>query len=65
MELWAQYRKAKPILKLRTIGLGELVGFDGLGDRADLVDLEKEAVAGFFVDCHLDPLGVGHRQVLE
>ena len=51
-------------LPLRTIGLGELMGLDGLRNRSDLVDLEEEAVAGFFVHCHLDPLGVGHGQVL-
>lgn len=37
---------------------------NGLGDRADLVDFEQQAVAGLFVHCLLDPLGIGHGQVV-
>ena len=37
---------------------------DGLGDGADLVDLEQEAVAGLDVHGLLDALGVGHGQVV-
>ena len=47
-----------------TVGLGEIVGFDGLCDGADLVDLQQETVARLFLDGHVDPLGVGHGQIV-
>ena len=37
----------------------------GLGDRADLVDFEQQAVAGSLLGSFLYPLGVGHRQVVS
>lgn len=46
------------------IALGQLVSLDGLGDGADLVDLEQQAVAGLLLDGGGDPLGVGHGQVV-
>merc|ERR1719259_81642 len=36
-----------------------------LSDRADLVDLEEEAVAGLLVDGRLDASGVGDGQVVS
>ena len=38
---------------------------DGLGDGADLVDLEQQAVAGLDVDSLLDDFGVGDGQVVS
>lgn len=37
---------------------------DGFCDRADLIDLEQQTVAGLLLHCPLDALGVGHRQVI-
>lgn len=36
----------------------------GLGDRADLVHFEQQAVAGSLLSSFLYSLGVGHRQVI-
>ncbi len=47
-----------------TVGLAEVVGGDGLGDGADLVHLEEQAVAGLLVDGGLDPLGVGDGEIV-
>lgn len=38
---------------------------DGLGHGADLVDLEQQTVAGLLVHCLLDPLGIGHCEVVS
>lgn len=38
---------------------------DGLGDGANLVDFEQQTVAGLLVNSLLDPLGVGHCQVVS
>lgn len=38
---------------------------DGLGHGADLVDLEQQTVAGLLVHCLLDPLGIGHSEVVS
>lgn len=37
---------------------------DGFRDRADLIDLEQQAVAGLFLHGALDALWVGHCQVI-
>ena len=39
---------------LLTVGLGEVVGLDGLGDGANLVDLEEKGVASLLVNSHLE-----------
>lgn len=41
-----------------------LGGLDGLGESADLVDLEEKGVAGLLLDGSLDALGVSHSQVI-
>lgn len=46
------------------VALGQKVGLNGFGDGADLVDLEQQAVACLLLDGGLDPLGVGHGQVV-
>ena len=38
---------------LLTVGLGEVVGLDGLGDGTDLVDLQEQGVASLLVNSHL------------
>lgn len=38
---------------------------DGLSHRADLVDFKQQAVTGLLVHSLLDPLGVGHCQVVS
>ena len=43
---------------------GEFDGFDSLGEGADLVGLDKDGVAGFFVDAALEELGVSHEEVV-
>ena len=47
-----------------SVGAGEVAGGDGLGDGADLVDLEEEAVAGLLVHGGLDALGVGDGEIV-
>lgn len=37
---------------------------DGLGHGADLVHFEQQTVAGLLVDGLLDPLRIGHCQVV-
>ena len=46
------------------IFLGELDGFDGFGERADLVGLDEDGVAGSFFDSFLEELDVGNKQVV-
>ena len=46
-----------------TVGLGQVVGGNGLGDAADLVDLEEEAVAGLVVDGHLQTQNAGQARL--
>ena len=46
------------------VRLRELRGLNGLRDRADLVDLEQETVAGLLLDGGLDAEGVGDREVV-
>ena len=46
------------------VSLGQVVRGDGLRDGADLVHLQQEAVTSLLVDSRLDPLGVGHRQIV-
>ena len=46
------------------VGLGELNSLDRLGDGSDLVDLQQETVTGLLLNGSLDPLGVGHSQVI-
>ena len=44
--------------------LGHLDGFQGLGQRADLVELDQDRVADLLVDAALEDLGVGDEQVV-
>src|SRR5690606_19856299 len=44
--------------------LSHLDGFQGLGQRADLVELDQDRVADALVDAFLENLGVGHEQVV-
>ena len=37
----------------------------GLCDGADLVDFEQQTVAGLLLHSCLDPLGIGHSQVVS
>lgn len=46
------------------VGVGVLGGLDGLGESADLVDLEEESVARLELDGLLDAQGVGNGQVI-
>lgn len=43
-----------------SIQLGEQVRVDGLGDAADLVDLQQQAVAGLLLHRRRDALRVCH-----
>src|SRR5690606_14567102 len=45
-------------------GLGHLDGFQGLGQRADLVELDQDRVADALLDTFLEDAGVGHEQVV-
>src|SRR5690606_38974493 len=47
-----------------TGGLGHLDGFQGLGQRANLVELDQDRIADALVDALLENLGVGHEQVV-
>jgi hypothetical protein len=42
----------------------EFDGFEGLGDGADLVDLDEDGVAALLLDAHLEALGVGDEEVV-
>jgi hypothetical protein len=44
--------------------LGHLDGGEGLGQRADLVDLDQDRVGDVLVDAFLEDLGVGDEQVV-
>ena len=46
------------------VGLSQLASLDGLSDRADLVDLEEQAVASLLVDGASNALGVGDGQIV-
>ena len=46
------------------VGVGVLGGLDGLGESADLVDLEEEGVARLELNGLLDAQGVGNGQVI-
>ena len=41
-----------------------LDGFDGLGQRTDLVEFDQQGIGGFFLDRPADTLGVGDQQVV-
>ncbi len=43
---------------------GELDGFEGFGEGADLVDLHEDGVGGFGFDAFLEELGVGDEEVI-
>ena len=47
------------------LGLGHVVGLDGFGNASNLVDLEKEPVAGLLLDGGGDPLWVGDQEVIS
>jgi len=44
--------------------LGHVDGLDGLGDGADLVDLDQDRVAGAHADALLQALGIGDEEVV-
>jgi hypothetical protein len=44
--------------------VGQLDGVEGLGEGADLVDLDEDAVGGALVQAPLDALDVGDEQVV-
>lgn len=44
--------------------LALLVGLDGFGESADLVDFQQQGIAGFLLDACLDPLLVGDQEVV-
>ena len=46
------------------VAAGELDGVEGLGDGADLVDLDEDGVGDAFVDAALQALGVGDEEVV-
>ena len=46
------------------VPLGQLDRFDRLGQCADLVDLDQNAVGDLFVDAALEPLRVGNEEVV-
>ena len=46
------------------VAMGQLDGVDRLGQRADLVDLDEDAVGDPLVDAALQPLDVGDEQVV-
>jgi hypothetical protein len=49
----------------RVVGaLGHLDGGEGLGQRADLVDLDQDRVGDVLLDAFLQDLGVGDEQVV-
>mmetsp|Transcript_11197 Transcript_11197/g.30124 ORF Transcript_11197/g.30124 Transcript_11197/m.30124 type:complete len:261 (-) Transcript_11197:718-1500(-) len=41
-----------------------VVGLDRLGNRADLVDLQQQRIAGVLIKRHLDARGVRHEQIV-
>lgn len=43
---------------------GQQMGLNGLGDGADLVDLQQQAVAGLLLNGSLDTLGIGDSQII-
>ncbi len=44
--------------------LGHLDGIEGLGEGADLVDLDQDRVGDAFIDAFLENFGVGDEQVI-
>ena len=46
------------------VTVGQLDGVQGLGQGADLVDLDEDGVGNVVVKAHLEPLGVGDEQVV-
>ncbi len=44
--------------------VGHLDGVQGLGQGADLVDLDEDGVAHLLLNAGLEPLGVGDEQVV-
>ena len=46
------------------VALGQLDGIEGLGERADLVDLDEQGVGRAGLDAACEPLGVGDEQVV-
>ena len=69
-ECWQSSKKNYEILSpvrhhgAPALGLGHVVRLDRLRHAADLVDLEKKAVAGLLIDSGGDPLGVGDKEVV-
>ena len=43
---------------------GQFDGFEGLGDGADLVDLDQDGVGDLLLDSLLEALGVGDEEVV-
>ena len=46
------------------VAAAELDGFEGLGDGADLVDLDQDGVGDLLLDALLQALGVGDEEVV-
>src|SRR5690606_28790688 len=46
------------------VAAGQFDRFDRLGQRADLVDLDQDAVADSLVDAALQTLGIGDEQIV-
>ena len=44
--------------------MGQRHGVEGLGERADLIDLDEDRVGHTGVDAALEPLGVGDEDVV-
>jgi hypothetical protein len=42
----------------------EIHGFNGLGQRTDLVDLHQQRIRRIFLDRFADAFGVGHKQII-
>ena len=57
---------ARAVRHDRRVGVagGELDGVEGLGERADLVDLDEDRVGRAGVDAAGEPLGVGDEEVV-
>ncbi len=43
---------------------GQLDGFEGLADRADLVDLDEDGVGDLLLDSLLEALGIGDEEIV-
>src|ERR1044072_8028275 len=44
--------------------LGQLDALHGLGERADLVDLDQDRVADTLLDAAAEPVNIGHEEII-